>query len=81
MATELKLLVGESIWDQAEKHTLFYLKKKKELQQRALTTSVKSRTEYVISSKVVRLYGILKIQGDVATSTMESEYNALSMSM
>jgi hypothetical protein len=36
MATELKLLVGESIWDQAEKYTLFYLKKKNELQQRAL---------------------------------------------
>jgi hypothetical protein len=36
MATDLKLLVGESIWDQAEEYTLFYLKNKNELKQRAL---------------------------------------------
>jgi hypothetical protein len=44
-------------------------------------TSAKSRTGYVIFIQGCPIVWKSKIQGDVATSTMESEYNALSMSM
>jgi hypothetical protein len=45
------------------------------------STSVKSRTGYVIFIQDCPIVWKSKIQGDIATSTMESEYNALSMSM
>jgi hypothetical protein len=44
-------------------------------------TSVKSRTGYVIFIQGCLIVWKSKIQGDVATSTTESEYNALSMIM
>jgi hypothetical protein len=44
-------------------------------------TLVKSQTGYVIFIQGCPIVWKSKIQGDVATSTMESEYNALNMSM
>jgi hypothetical protein len=44
-------------------------------------TSVKSQTGYVIFIQGCPVVWKWKIQGYIATSTMENEYNALSMSM
>ena len=44
-------------------------------------SSVKSRTGYAIFIQGCPVIWCSRLQGDVATSTMESEYNALSMSM
>jgi hypothetical protein len=42
---------------------------------------VKSHTGFIISIQSCPVFWMSKLQTDIATSTMESEYNALSMSM
>ena len=45
------------------------------------STSVKSRTGYVINLAECPVIWVSKLQSDIALSTMEAEYNALSMAM